>query len=45
MGVISFIHRSDTLATNVYDYKNHAILYDECVYMSNIMADFWPLFC
>ena len=27
----SFIHRSYTLATNIYDYKNHAILYNKHV--------------
>ena len=25
----SFIHRTDTLATNIYDYKNHEILYNK----------------
>ena len=39
----SFIHRSDTLTTNIYDYKNHTILYNKSIYISNNMADFWPL--
>ena len=26
MGARSFIYRSDTLTTNIYGYKNHAIL-------------------
>ena len=28
MGARSFIYRSDTLATNICDYKNHAIFYN-----------------
>ena len=27
----SFIHRSDSFATNICDYKNHAILYNKPV--------------
>ena len=40
MGARSFIHRSDTLATNIYGYKNHSTLYNKSVYISNNMADF-----
>ena len=43
MGARSFIHRSDTLATNIYGYKNHAILIIKYIYISNNMADSWPL--
>ena len=39
----SSICRSDTLATNIYGYKNHAILYNKSVYISYNMADLWPL--
>ena len=28
MGVRSFIHTSDITATNIYNYKNHAISYN-----------------
>ena len=44
MGARSLIHRFDTLATNIYSYKNHAIYIIKCIYISNNMADSWPSF-
>ena len=43
MGARSLIDRSDTLATVIYGYKNHVIYIIKYVYISNNMADSWPL--
>ena len=43
MGAKSLIDRSETLATVIYGYKNHAIYIIQCVYIANNLADSWPL--
>ena len=43
MGARSLVHRSDTPCTLMFSYKNHTIYIIKLVYISNNMADSWPL--